>query len=152
MNQNYILSRIAPCGLHCGKCFAFVDGDIKKQSEALKQSLGSFEAYAARFVELLDEPLFKDYDHFKNLLTHFSEANCGGCRVEHCKLFKDCNVRACSAEKEVDFCYQCKEFPCKNTGFDEHLFQRSININLRIKEIGIEDYYQEIKDKSRYET
>ncbi len=150
MDKAYILSRIAPCGLHCGKCFAFADGDIKKQSEALKNSLGNFEPYAERFVELLDEPLFENYKSFSKLLTHLTKANCNGCRAEHCKLFKDCKVRSCSAEKGVDFCYECSEFPCKNTGFDTHLHQRSVNINLRIKEIGIEKYYQEIKDQSRY--
>jgi hypothetical protein len=50
----------------------------------------------------------------------------------------------------VDFCFQCPEFPCDNTGFDEHLFKRSVQINLRIQEIGIEKYYEEIRDKPRY--
>lgn len=34
------LERIAPCGLHCGKCFAFSDGDIHAASNQLRNNLG----------------------------------------------------------------------------------------------------------------
>ena len=37
------LERIAPCGLHCGKCFAFSDGDIHAASNQLRIGLGCFE-------------------------------------------------------------------------------------------------------------
>ncbi len=150
MTSEFIKSRLAPCGLHCGKCFAFNDGDIKQKSTQLKKSLGNFDVYAERFTELLDEPVFVKYGAFKDMLYHFSEVNCKGCRKENCKLFKECKVRGCSDEKGVDFCFQCEEFPCNKTGFDEHLQKRSVNINKHIKEIGIESYYLEIKDKSRY--
>ena len=42
------------------------------------------------------------------------------------------------------------DFPCNNTGFDKNLYNRSVKINLHMKEIGVEAYYGEIKDKSRY--
>jgi hypothetical protein len=47
------------------------------------------------------------------------------------------------------FCYQCPDFPCNNTGFDEHLHKRSVDINNRMKEIGVEKYYEEVKDMKR---
>jgi hypothetical protein len=46
MEYEQIKSRLAPCGLHCGKCFAFVYGDIRKNSKGLKESLGEFDIYA----------------------------------------------------------------------------------------------------------
>lgn len=150
MTSEFIKSRLAPCGLHCGKCFAFVDGNIKQQSTLLKNSLGNFDVYAERFNELLDEPVFRKYGTFKDMLNHFSEVNCKGCRKENCKLFKNCKVRDCAAGKNVDFCFECDEFPCGKTGFDSHLNDRSVKINRRMKEIGVENYYLEIKDKSRY--
>lgn len=149
-NHDQIKSRLAPCGLHCGKCFAFQDGDIREYSYRLKESLGDFDIYAERFVELLNEPVFKKYPDFKALLQYFSTVDCGGCRKENCKLFKACKVRECSENKGVDFCFQCHEFPCDNTGFDPHLQKRSVDINLRMKEIGVEKYFDEIKDKPRY--
>jgi len=73
MEYEQIKQRLAPCGLHCGKCFAFVDGDISKNSNQLKDSLGNFDVYAERFVDLIDEPIFRKYPDFKNLLQYFSE-------------------------------------------------------------------------------
>lgn len=150
MNYEQIKDRLAPCGLHCGKCFAFHDGDIKNKSRLLKESLGDFDIYAERFIELLNEPVFNKYQDFKELLGYFAGADCKGCRKENCKLFKDCNVRNCAKEKGVDFCFECSEFPCDHTGFDEHLHKRSVSINKKIREIGVERYYHAIKDKPRY--
>nr|NQU94295.1 DUF3795 domain-containing protein [Bacteroidota bacterium] len=150
MNYEQIKTRLAPCGLHCGKCFAFVEGDIKVHSNRLKESLGDFDIYAERFVDLLNEPLFRKYSDFKGILTYFATVDCGGCRNENCKLFKDCKVRDCHENMGVDFCFQCPEFPCNSTGFDRHLHQRSVDINRRMKKIGVEKYYEEIKDKPRY--
>lgn len=106
--------------------------------------------YAQRFVEMLNEPVFAKYADFKEFLDHLSVATCQGCRKEKCKLFKTCNVRACSEEKQVDYCFQCSCFPCENTGFDEHLYKRFVAINKRMQEVGVEKYYEEVKDLPRY--
>lgn len=150
MNHQNILNTLGPCGINCQKCFAFNNGNIKKNSEALKNDLGNFEVYAKRFSELLDAPIFNKYQDFKEMLDYFASANCLGCRKQECHLFKSCNVRVCHKTKSVDFCFQCDEFPCNHTGFDEHLQQRWLKINQRMKEIGVENYYNEIKDKPRY--
>ena len=150
MNDAFIKNRLSPCGLHCGKCFAFIDGDIKNTSIKLRESLGDFDVYAERFVGLINEPVFGKCQDFKTMLNYFASVECAGCRKEKCKIFKDCNVRVCHEDRKVDFCFQCSDFPCENTGFDQHLQKRSVEINLRMKEIGIENYYNEIKDKPRY--
>jgi len=150
MDYQNILNYLGPCGINCQKCFAFYDGEIKKLSESLKSNLGNFDIYASRFVNLLDEPKFSKYSDFKELLNYFASANCFGCRKQECHLFKSCKVRDCYKEKSVDFCFQCNEFPCNHSGFDNHLEQRWIKINERMKEIGVENYYQEIKYKPRY--
>jgi hypothetical protein len=150
MEYEQIKTRLAPCGLHCGKCFAFIDGDIKKLSIGLNESLGKFDVYAQRFVELIDEPILGKYPEFKEVLSFFSSIECKGCREEKCKIFKECKVRDCHVAKKVDFCFQCPEFPCANTGFDQHLQNRFIDINMRMRAIGVEKYYDEIKDKPRY--
>lgn len=113
----------------------------------MKNDLGEFSIYAKRFINLLDKPVFEKYPDFKEMLDYFSLAECSGCRNEKCKLFKDC---LCSEKKGVDFCFQCSNFPCNNTRFDEHLNKRSVNINRRMEKIGVEKYYTEIKDKARY--
>lgn len=149
-NHINILKALGPCGLNCEKCFAYSDGGIKHHSKKLKELLGNFDVYAERFVTLLDEPVFEKYPVFKQMLDYFAKVSCRGCREESCKLFKDCGVKECYRTKGVDFCFQCNEFPCDKTNFDENLRKRWININLKMKEAGIENYYNEIKDKPRY--
>jgi len=150
MDYEYIKSRLSPCGLNCGKCFAFADGEIAFLSKQLKDSLGNFDAYAERFVSLLNNPVFAKYPDFKVFLNNLSEPKCKGCRKEKCVLFKSCKVRACSEKRNVDFCFQCGDFPCNDTGLDGNLYKRSVGINQKMKEIGVEAYYNEIKDKPRY--
>lgn len=150
MSLNKFYAAIAPCGLNCSKCFAKKDGEIQKNASSLKDNLGNFDIYAERFSTLLSNSAFELYPQFKEFLAFASEGQCEGCRIEVCQLFKDCNVRTCAKEKKVDFCYECPEFPCKKTGFDLHLERRWLANQKRIKEIGIEDYYNEQNLKSRY--
>ena len=150
MDYEFVKSRLSPCGLHCGKCFAFVDGEIALRSKQLKDSLGNFDAYAERFVSLLNEPVFAKYPDFKAFLNYLSEPECKGCRKEKCVLFRNCKVRECSEKRNVDFCFQCSEFPCNDTGLDENLYKRSVSINKKMKVIGVEEHYIEVKDKPRY--
>jgi hypothetical protein len=147
MERKDILSILAPCGLNCGKCQAYAEGDIRKHASELKRLLGSFDTYAERFSRFL--PVFKDYPAFKELLDVFSRANCKGCRQGDCK-YPNCGVSACYKQKGVDFCFQCPEFPCEKTNFDPNLKQRWIAMNRRMKETGVEAYFEETKDQPRY--
>ncbi|MCP4020270.1 MAG: DUF3795 domain-containing protein [Desulfobacteraceae bacterium] len=150
MNNDQIKAAIAPCGLNCKNCFAHVDGDIRKYSLKLAEKLGNFEINAERFETLLDEPIFKKYHDFKEMLDYFAKENCQGCRNEQCKLFKNCGVRVCHQEKEIDFCFQCDEFPCANTNFDEGLQKNWILINEKIKKDGIESFCKKSCARPRY--
>lgn len=149
-NHKKILKALGPCGLNCEKCFANNNGGIKYHSKKLRELLGNFDVYAERFITLINEPEFKNYPVFKSMLDYFTKVNCQGCRAESCKLFKDCGVKECFKVKGVDFCFQCDEFPCEKSNFDNHLKQRWIKINQRMSEIGVENYYNEIKEKPRY--
>ncbi|MBN2427477.1 MAG: DUF3795 domain-containing protein [Deltaproteobacteria bacterium] len=150
MNDEKILNALAPCGLNCEKCYAHVDGEIRQYSRKLKNKLGNFAAYAEQFATLLDDPIFKKYPDFQAMLDYLAGENCKGCRKENCKLFKNCGVRSCHQGKDVDFCFQCNEFPCDKTNFDVNLQKRWVAINERIRQIGIEKYYAETRDKPRY--
>ena len=59
----------------------------------------------------------------------------GGCRGGG--GWKECPVRKCCIERNVDFCFECSEFPCKILEeFSPHVVDR-----LReIKELGIENW------------
>ena len=150
MTYEKILKALGPCGLNCEKCFAHVDGDIRKYSVKLKEKLGNFEAYAKRFETLLDNPIFTKYQDFKIFLDYLASENCQGCRKENCKLFKDCGVRNCHQEKDVDFCFQCEEFPCDRTNFDENLQKRWIQLNNKIRKEGVKTFWDNTKEIPRY--
>ncbi|OGR13929.1 MAG: hypothetical protein A2277_13745 [Desulfobacterales bacterium RIFOXYA12_FULL_46_15] len=150
MTTETIKASISPCGLSCETCFAHVDGDIRRYSRKLKEKLGNFEPYAKRFETLLDHPVFKKYPDFKDMLDYLASENCKGCRNENCKLFKDCNVRRCHQEKRVDFCYECKDFPCDQTNFDERLYKTFVKLNEKIRKTGIEEFYEKSRISRRY--
>lgn len=147
MKYKEILDILAPCGLNCRKCFANSNGEIRKNSIKLQELLGSFDRYAERFSIFL--PVFKNYPSFKELLIYLTQDNCNGCRKGSC-FYPDCGVRDCYKSKNVDFCFQCDEFPCEKTNFDPDLKRRWIQMNNEMKEIGISSYYQKTKNLPRY--
>lgn len=150
MSYEQIKASLAPCGLNCAKCFAHVDGAIRRQSLELKEQLGNFGVYAKRFETLIGNPVFKKYPEFNEVLDYLASPNCKGCRSEQCKLFKDCGVRICHQKKQVDFCYQCDDFPCSRTNFDEKLYTVWMRVNEKIRKVGLERYYQDSMDLPRY--
>ncbi len=138
---------LAPCGLSCRKCFANTEGHIAVLSHQLQDRLGAFDVYAQRFSAFL--PAFEEYPPFKELLAYLAQGHCAGCRSGTC-LYPNCGVTACYQEKDVDFCFQCEEFPCEKTNFDPHLERRWVRMNERMREIGVEAYYEETRDAPRY--
>jgi hypothetical protein len=148
MEYTHILSDLAPCGLSCRKCFANNRGDIVTLSRQLQERLAGFGVYAERFSDFL--PAFKEYPAFQALLDHFAEGHCDGCRQGGC-LFPNCGVTTCYREKAVEFCFQCDEFPCNHTNFDPHLERRWRQMNERMREIGVEAYHEETRDRPRYQ-
>ena len=147
MNYSEIKKILAPCGLNCGKCLAYTEGEIKFHSKKLKDLLGSFNKYAERFSKFM--PVFKKYHNFEEILNFFIQNECRGCRSGDCK-YPNCGVAVCYKQKGVDFCFQCQDFPCEKTNFDDDLKERWLKMNRRMKEIGVEAYYQESKDLPRY--
>ena len=150
MDHEKIKASLAPCGLCCETCFAHVDGDIRRYSLKLKEKLGNFHINAERFETLLGDPIFKKYPDFKEMLDYFASENCRGCRNEQCKLFKDCGVRVCHQENGIDFCHQCDLFPCDKTHFDDGLYKGWVLINEKIREVGLEKFYEKARTRPRY--
>ena len=142
-----VLEILAPCGLNCKKCMAFYEGEIKQHSSKLIELLGNFNGYAKKFSEM--NPIFKNYPQFQELLEYFSKGSCKGCRNGEC-INKGCNVINCYKEKGVDFCFKCKEFPCKNTGFNNNLKERWLAMNNSMRQMGVIEYFNEAKDHPRY--
>ena len=135
-----ILKNLAPCGLDCSRCYAYEKGKIKKLSKELLSHLEGFDELAADLKKFV--PSFQNYALFREILLHFSKSDCKGCRNSS---FHGCAVKACANEKKIDFCFQCNEYPCNKNGFNERLYKKWRSINDKMKEMGVEAYYEEQK-------
>ncbi|WP_319469727.1 C-GCAxxG-C-C family (seleno)protein [uncultured Pseudodesulfovibrio sp.] len=147
-HEDFIKSRLAPCGLSCGKCLAYADGSIRQLSAGLASELGdNFGVYAQRFAGM--NPVFREYASFRKLLDYLSQGTCTGCRETGC-LFKDCKVPSCVRENGVDYCHQCGEFPCDRHGMPDGLAPRWLVNNEKMRDIGVDAWFDGCREKPRY--
>lgn len=143
-----LLRRLAPCGLHCGKCLAFRDGEIRQAAALLQQKLGpNFPAYAERFAQM--NPVFHEYPQFRDLLSFMAQGSCEGCRGTGC-ILTSCKVGHCVREMNVDFCFECDEFPCTRHNLPPALEARWKENNETMLEQGVQEFYHSIRNAPRY--
>jgi hypothetical protein len=79
----------APCGLDCFNCPAYLAKDNEKLRGVISKKMG----------------------------VPSEKAFCHGCRNENgtigfLNMTQPCNVYRCLAEKDMDFCCDCSDFPC----------------------------------------
>jgi hypothetical protein len=142
-----VVARLAPCGLDCERCVMYAEGRIKNLSAGLAQALEGFEKMAPRVADRL--PALLEYDRFVEVLKLFTKAGCAGCRNGGSQL-PFCAARTCFREQGVDFCFQCKAYPCERNAFPENIAQRWRSNNDRMREAGVEQFYVESLERPRY--
>jgi hypothetical protein len=147
MEREELLGRMAPCGLACYTCAAAKDGAIQSHSRTLLRLLESFDGFAERSSDY--EPTLKKYPDFKEVLLLFASASCEGCR-DGKGTYPGCRVSPCTKEKGLDFCFECEAFPCDDTGFEPQLREKWLRANNRMREIGAEAFFNDVKDKPHY--
>jgi hypothetical protein len=114
----------AVCGLYCEACSLFI---------ATTEDPARLKGLAARF-QLSEEAI-----------------KCYGCRsakrgpyCENCKMF------ACAAERGIDFCNECEEYPCDDLKQFQSAMPHRIELWAdleRIKSIGYRQWLKEIREK-----
>lgn len=150
-----ILNSVAPCSMFCKTCTGCKYGDISYHAKELLRLLEGHE-------EFLDKNLKKEYRHkldefkvFSKKLKNYASPKCSGCRkgrAEGCSI-KNCFIPECCKERNINFCAECREFPCDkvNTSvYKESTIKKWLDGNKEIKEIGIEEYYEKKKDVPHY--
>jgi hypothetical protein len=147
MDREELLRKVAPCGLVCHTCVASKNGVIQAHSQELLRLLESFDSFAARFAA--HEPRLAKYPDTREVLLLFSEAVCDGCRRGNAR-YPGCRVSPCTSEKGYDFCFECESFPCEEVEFERGLRLKWLTANRRMRQIGAEAYFDEVKDKSHY--
>lgn len=147
MEKDELLRLIAPCGLMCHTCDAMEDGVVNKAAKKLLFVLGSYDSFLKSCPG--SRPISGKYPDFKEVLEYLANVKCKGCREDHC-LGSDCIVPECVKGKGIDFCYQCEDFPCDQTGFSDDLRAKWIRKNNKLKEIGMAVYFEEEKQIPHY--
>lgn len=151
ISRNNILDAIAPCAFCCYTCSAMKGGVIEASSKMLNN-------YLVGYYEFCKKNLPRKYKTkiriFTEQLESMSDRPCRGCRnganLKCC--IPNCFVLACTKEHKVDFCGECKEFPCSKA---ESFFKGATltewkNNNERIKQFGAETYYTYATSRSHY--
>ncbi|MBM4467819.1 MAG: DUF3795 domain-containing protein [Chloroflexi bacterium] len=77
------------CGLYCGAC-------------------GIYRMYMDQDTERLERAA-REFFH-----CQAEQIRCEGCRGPSDDLWSpQCQIRACTRERDITFCYQCADFPCQ---------------------------------------
>jgi hypothetical protein len=144
------LDYLAPCGVDCSRCADYADGEIRELSARLQQCLGNYGRLAR--LKAATKPEFAGWSQFEVLLDHFARASCGGCRAKDNQCPFTCKVATCHKENKVDYCFQCKRFPCD--GGDPRtvtpLGERWKQNNERMRDLGVTAFYMEQANFPRY--
>ena len=147
VEKSEVIGKLSVCGLDCSRCADYENGEIRSLSSKLSELLNGYGRLAKMKTE--NDPVFKGYPEFVSILSHFAKGTCGGCRSNNVQCPLECHAKTCRKERNINFCFECDEFPCDKQ-FKGKLRERWIYINNRMKEIGVENYYFEQSQLPRY--
>ena len=149
MDYQEVLKHLAPCGLDCGRCADYENSEIKHLSSKLLPLLGNYGRVAR--IKEGTKPVFQSYAQFEEILSSFTKGICGGCRSENVQCPITCAAKTCYKEQGVDFCFQCKQYPCEQQFSSSGGMRKGwIERNNRMKEIGVVAFYEEQNKAPRY--
>ena len=134
------LKLVTYCGLYCELCAE--RGRIPKQADVLRASMTK-EGYELWSKEI---PCFNEFWKFLTNLCDPEKA-CPGCREGGGPPF--CSIRKCAREREVDVCVFCENYPCERIEMLAKGYPTLIPDGERLKEIGIEAWLGEQKERAK---
>lgn len=122
MTANKRLNLVAPCGIDCGTCELYMCKDNPQLLEYLVSREISEEKLPCAGCRNIE----------------------GNCPVIPCK----CETYACVKDKNVDFCFDCNDFPCSKLGPSAdkaNILPHNMKVfNLcTIKRMGVENFTRE---------
>lgn len=152
-------SYIAPCGIYCGACDAFL-GKSKELATELHRILDGFNIIdIAPIVLGQDEKKVKTFMKILNIWK--KGINCKGCNKGGGNPM--CAIKICARKKGYLTCAECEIFPCKPNKEDRKvpLMNKASMLELiskrygfwnqenlkRIKEVGYKKLIKEMQDK-----
>ena len=137
------------CGLYCGNCGIYKGRIVPKMAADLKELISTHGF--AEWVPKYEKTDFS-FEEFQKGLKFFSDQERGPyCQVP-CKEgggLPFCKIRPCANEKEVEICFECKEFPCKlfSPFLEKH--PEIIEEEKKYKKLGMEMWIKLKEEKSK---
>jgi hypothetical protein len=125
-------SLTSPCGIDCFNCEIYKDNVTRELQE-----------FVAKYKNMKPEDVY-----------------CKGCKINGCFLNGGpCEAKKCADKKNVRFCFECDEFPCKILhpcldGAKDYPQNFKLYNLLRIQKIGLERWAKEeaAEIRKRYKT
>jgi len=136
-------------GYYCPLCDYFRGGKVQ-----IAKNLLYYVERSGSLRLIAESQNVGNYNEFVKVLKWLASQDkpCKGCRFGGgWSWWPDCPVRDCVLQKGLDFCYQCKDFPCLKLQ-EEPLLDRKremIEINDKIKAIGIENWMKLLQERYR---
>lgn len=156
MERDELLNFVAPCSLLCYTCTGFKDGPVTECAKKLYTYLNGFgEMRGTNMQPREREEWLAEFEKFHNTLQYVGGV-CGGCREGRGSgCIEGCVIPDCVKERGVDFCAQCSEFPCEKAAEFFKTCGGAVRSawesgSVRLKEVGLENYFQEKKIVSHY--
>lgn len=146
-NYKQAVKELAPCGNDCSRCASYENSKIVLLSKELNENLENFENMVGKIKDFM--PIFNYYEQFLSILKHFSKGSCPGCRFSN-KPEGQCNINTCHKKEKVNFCFECKKYPCNPTTYNEAVSKLWQQNNDAMKNNGVDKFYIEQKGKTRY--
>jgi hypothetical protein len=143
-------------------CPSFEHGSVGESARKLHNYWeGYCEFRSEHLPEEQREAWQAEFSAFDGTLRFLGGASCPGCRnsppseKDGWGCLEGCFIPACARERGVDFCAECDAFPCQKAreffgAKGGNLYREWENGNRRIREVGAEIFFREMKDISHY--
>lgn len=133
-----ILMAIAPCSMFCSTCTGCRYGEVSYRTKELLKLLDGHEEFLEKNLKEEYSYKLEEFKIFRKKLAKYAHPKCGGCRFDKSTLccIANCPIPACVKEHEVDFCADCKEFPCSKINgntFKKETIAKWLNAIKRLK-------------------
>lgn len=127
------------CGLCCELCAE--RGRIPRRAAALREAMAE-EGWPFWGPTV---PGFTEFWQFLQRLQ--ADGGCPGCRAGG--GYPQCQIRICARERGMDLCSQCSDFPCAHIEALGTRYPTLIADNRRLQTVGLEQWLDEQKERTR---
>ncbi|MCJ7508517.1 MAG: DUF3795 domain-containing protein [candidate division Zixibacteria bacterium] len=140
--QKEKMTHISYCGSYCHTCDWFT-GRIKKTAKKCLDMIKYYDGFKKWFENKVD------VDNLLSGLQILADTSiCSGCKTEAGQQNDRCGIRQCCFGKGLNFCYECKDFPCQTLKTNPGVMKFRTLENLKeMKEKGIKEWIDQQWEK-----